>query len=81
MGWQANFDEPIPLAKGERLATLHDAAHYITKLPKAEHDAPEWQATRLFLEYDSRFEFEAETAAGIFRPMEAARHASGRARI
>jgi hypothetical protein len=23
---------------------LHDAARYITKLPKAEHDAPEWQA-------------------------------------
>jgi hypothetical protein len=24
--------------------TLRDAAEYITKLPKAEHDAPEWQA-------------------------------------
>jgi hypothetical protein len=24
--------------------TLRDAAHYITKLPKAEHDAEEWQA-------------------------------------
>jgi hypothetical protein len=23
---------------------LHDAATYITKLPKCEHDAPEWQA-------------------------------------
>jgi hypothetical protein len=23
--------------------TLRDAALYITKLPKAEHDAPEWQ--------------------------------------
>jgi hypothetical protein len=26
------------------LVTLRDAALYITKLPKAEHDAPEWQA-------------------------------------
>jgi hypothetical protein len=24
--------------------TLRDAALYITKLPKAEHDTPEWQA-------------------------------------
>jgi hypothetical protein len=28
----------------EPLVTLRDAALYITKLPKAEHDAPEWQA-------------------------------------
>jgi hypothetical protein len=26
------------------LATLRDAALYITRLPKAEHDATEWQA-------------------------------------
>jgi hypothetical protein len=26
------------------LVTLRDAALYITKLPKAEHDAEEWQA-------------------------------------
>ena len=26
------------------LVTLRDAATYITKLPKAEHDAAEWQA-------------------------------------
>jgi hypothetical protein len=26
------------------LVTLRDAALYITKLPKAEHDADEWQA-------------------------------------
>jgi hypothetical protein len=28
-----------------RLVTLRDAALYITKLPKAEHDAEEWQAS------------------------------------
>jgi hypothetical protein len=26
------------------LITLRDAATYITKLPKAQHDTPEWQA-------------------------------------
>jgi hypothetical protein len=26
------------------LVTLRDAANYITTLPKAEHDADEWQA-------------------------------------
>ena len=32
------------LPGGKRLITLRDAALYITKLPKAEHDADEWQA-------------------------------------
>jgi hypothetical protein len=35
---------PSPLPDGGQLITLRDAANYITKLPKAEHDAPEWQA-------------------------------------
>jgi hypothetical protein len=43
-GWSRRFTEPIPLPKGKPLATLRDAATYITKLPKAEHEAPEWQA-------------------------------------
>jgi hypothetical protein len=43
-GGSRQFDEPIPLPKGKPLVTLRDAAPYITKLPKAEHDAPEWQA-------------------------------------
>jgi hypothetical protein len=34
--------DPISLPKGKSLVTLRDAALYITKLPKAEHDAPEW---------------------------------------
>jgi hypothetical protein len=32
------------LPNGRKLVTLRDAALYITKLPKAEHDAEEWQA-------------------------------------
>jgi hypothetical protein len=43
--WSRKFDEPIPLPKGQHLVTLKDAGTYITKLPKAEHTAPEWQAS------------------------------------
>ena len=43
-GWQGTFDDPILLPDGRKLITLHDAATFITKLPKPEHDAPEWQA-------------------------------------
>jgi hypothetical protein len=32
------------VANGKKLTTLRDAALYITKLPKAEHDTEEWQA-------------------------------------
>jgi hypothetical protein len=42
--WSARFDEPIALPDGRELVTLKDPGTYITKLPKAEHDAPEWQA-------------------------------------
>jgi hypothetical protein len=40
-GWARKFKVPIPLPKGKPLATLRDAALYITKLP---HDTEEWQA-------------------------------------
>jgi hypothetical protein len=42
-GWQRRFDEPIPLPRGRYLVALEDAGRYITKLPKAEHEAAEWQ--------------------------------------
>jgi hypothetical protein len=42
--WKRRLDEPIPVPKGKPLLTLRDAGTYITKLPKAEHEAPEWQA-------------------------------------
>src|SRR4029077_4790279 len=42
-GWKRPFDDPIPLPRGHQLVTLRDAGTYITKLPKAEHQAPEWQ--------------------------------------
>jgi hypothetical protein len=44
MPWSAAFDEPIRLPRGRQLVTLEDAGRYITKLPKAEHEAAEWQA-------------------------------------
>jgi hypothetical protein len=43
-GWKRSFDEPIALPDGRELVTLKDAGNYITKLPKAEHEALEWQA-------------------------------------
>jgi len=43
-GWQREYQDPIHLLKGRKLATLRDAATYITKLSKPEHDATEWQA-------------------------------------
>ena len=43
-GWKRSFDDPIPLPRGRQLVTLEDAGTYITKLPKAEHEAKEWQA-------------------------------------
>jgi hypothetical protein len=43
MSWSRRFDEPIQLPHGRQLVTLKDAGKYITKLPKAEHEAPEWQ--------------------------------------
>jgi hypothetical protein len=47
--WDRPFAEPVELPKGKKLVTLRDAALYITKLPKAEHDAEEWQAAMLAL--------------------------------
>jgi hypothetical protein len=43
-GWRRAFDDPIPLPRGRQLVTLQEAGTYITKLPKAEHEAEEWQA-------------------------------------
>jgi hypothetical protein len=44
VSWDQQFSEPILLPMGKPLVTLRDAALHITKLPKAEHDAPESQA-------------------------------------
>ena len=44
MSWDQRFYDPIILPGRKPLVTLRDAALYITKLPKAEHDAEEWQA-------------------------------------
>ncbi|MBR0719818.1 hypothetical protein [Bradyrhizobium liaoningense] len=42
--WSCPFFDPIELPDSRRIETLRDAATFITKLPKREHDAPEWQA-------------------------------------
>jgi hypothetical protein len=42
VSWDQEFFDPIVI-NGKTLRTLRDAARYITELPKAEHDADEWQ--------------------------------------
>jgi len=44
MSWDQRFYDPIEVPGRKPLATLRDAALYITKLSKAEQDAEEWQA-------------------------------------
>ncbi len=44
MAWSRRFDDPIVLPNSRKFITLKDAADYIIALPKAEHDAPQWQA-------------------------------------
>ena len=43
MSWERPFDQPVPLPSGPPARTLRDAANYIKKLPKSEHDSPEWR--------------------------------------
>ena len=43
MAWFKRFYDPIILPDGRKLRTYRDAAEYITALPKAEQDAPDWQ--------------------------------------
>jgi hypothetical protein len=44
VSWDQRFFDPITAPGRKPLVTLRDAAEYITKLPKAEHDAAERQA-------------------------------------
>jgi hypothetical protein len=46
-GWHRSFDDPIPLPTGRELVTPRDAATFITILPKAAHDSPEWRHNNL----------------------------------
>jgi hypothetical protein len=43
MPWSQRFVDPIP-TKCQPILTLHDAAQFILKLPKAEQNKPHWQA-------------------------------------
>lgn len=41
--WDRKFEDPVVMPNGKPLTTLRDAAKYIQKLPKAEHDKSHWQ--------------------------------------
>jgi hypothetical protein len=43
VSWDRPFDQPVPLPSGRPARTLRDAANFIKKLPKSEHDSPEWR--------------------------------------
>ena len=43
-GWSLRFEDPIPLPRGRQLVTLKDAADYITRVQKTEHESALWQA-------------------------------------
>jgi hypothetical protein len=45
-GWHRTFHDPILLPDGGELRTLRDAATYITKLPKREHETFAFGARR-----------------------------------
>jgi hypothetical protein len=42
MGWDRPFEDPVVAPDGKPLKTLRDAAKYIQKSPKAEHDKQYW---------------------------------------
>ena len=44
MSFDQQFSQPILLTDGRKLRTIRHAANYVTRLPKVEQDAPEWQA-------------------------------------
>jgi hypothetical protein len=44
VSWNQRFFDPILVLGRKPSVTLRDVAEYITELPKAEHDAEEWQA-------------------------------------
>jgi hypothetical protein len=43
VSWSRKFEDPITLPDGRTHVTLHDAATYVTGLPKKEAALPEWQ--------------------------------------
>jgi hypothetical protein len=59
VSWDQRFFDPIVLPGQKPLVTLHDAAQYITRLPKAEHDAEEWQAAMERVAASTKVEREA----------------------
>jgi hypothetical protein len=51
VSWDRPFDQPVPLPSGAPARTLRDAANYVKKLPKSQHDSTEWQtAVQMLIE-------------------------------
>ena len=70
MSWSRKFDDPISLPRGRQLITLKDAADYILKLPKAEHNLDEWQtATRCLMGAAEGRDFMIHARIGMMRAL------------
>ncbi len=72
MSWDRPFDHPVLLPRGAPARTLRDAAEYIRKLPKAEHDRPEWRlAIQMLIDAAENRGPMLFARMGILRAMEA----------
>ena len=40
MSWDQSIGDPVVLPNGRKLTTLRQAAHYLRRLPKDEHEHP-----------------------------------------
>jgi len=70
VSWSRKFDDPISLPRGRQLITLKDAADYILKLPKAEHNLDEWQtATRCLMGAAEGRDFMIHARIGMMRAL------------
>jgi hypothetical protein len=72
MSWDRRFDNPVPLPRGGPARTFRDAADYIRKLPKEEHDRPEWRlAVQMLIDAAENRGPMLFARMGILRAMEA----------
>lgn len=71
MPWFKRFPDPITLANGRELLTLQDAVDYVTALPEAERDAPDWKlATEALALAAERSGYERLARAAMMRALQ-----------
>jgi hypothetical protein len=72
MSWDSEFAEPIDLPNNVAATTLRQVIAYISELPDAEQNSPEWQNAR------ERILQAADQVGSIwFAPSQSCRHFNG----